>query len=499
MIREQRWADLCDGVFDVVILGGGINGASIFRRLSHEGYRVLLLDRGDFSCGTSQASAMMVWGGLLYLKNLELKRVMQFSRDRDKMLSMFDADIQPQEFRYIVNREYGRPSSLVLGALWSYWLMGRMKRKRPRYEKSFTESSFLNMSQVPGSLVYEEGVLKFSDSRFVLNWILENQTDTSIACNYCEVSEVKYNEKDRKWSVGIEDRFTKRSTELKTRMVLNCTGVWTDRVNKQFNKWTSVKHVFSKGVFLGLPKAEVHKNPLIFEMGNHGDTLTCIPWGPISLWGPTENLVESIEEGYQVNQEDISFLRDHAKEKLGSSFAQQQAISLRCGIRPLVVDKSFEGNCYPLEISRGHKIIKDLFSPWYSIYGGKISGCLTVAEEVLKLLTPELGKPTTKEATRRPVAVARSKISYPNLSKEFISLKSSVEHEFCCTLDDYLRRRTNISQWVPREGFGFHNENWEFLKGLVNDLPKAYIPSPEEHLGNFDLQLKTRFDPYTKS
>ena len=63
--RENLWDEARETVFDVAVVGGGINGASLYHELCSRGYRVLLVDKGDFACGTSQSSAMMVWGGLL--------------------------------------------------------------------------------------------------------------------------------------------------------------------------------------------------------------------------------------------------------------------------------------------------------------------------------------------------------------------------------------------------------------------------------------------------
>jgi len=73
-------------IFDVTIVGGGINGACLYHHLCQQGYRVLLVDKGDFACGTSQASAMMVWGGLLYLRNMDFLTVAKLSRDREAMI-----------------------------------------------------------------------------------------------------------------------------------------------------------------------------------------------------------------------------------------------------------------------------------------------------------------------------------------------------------------------------------------------------------------------------
>lgn len=63
--RSTHWDRLKDAHFDVLIIGGGVSGACLFHHLAGEGYRVLLIDKGDFASATSQSSAMMIWGGLL--------------------------------------------------------------------------------------------------------------------------------------------------------------------------------------------------------------------------------------------------------------------------------------------------------------------------------------------------------------------------------------------------------------------------------------------------
>ena len=74
--RDSRWSQVNNRDFDAVIIGGGISGASLFARMAAEGYKTLLIDKGDFGSATSQASWMMIWGGLLYLKSLDFRTVL---------------------------------------------------------------------------------------------------------------------------------------------------------------------------------------------------------------------------------------------------------------------------------------------------------------------------------------------------------------------------------------------------------------------------------------
>ena len=96
--REKHWECARTEQFDVAIVGGGINGACLYDALCKKGYRTILLDKGDFACGSSQASGMMIWGGLLYLKNFDVASVYKFSKARDKMIGTYYDSISPRSF-----------------------------------------------------------------------------------------------------------------------------------------------------------------------------------------------------------------------------------------------------------------------------------------------------------------------------------------------------------------------------------------------------------------
>jgi glycerol-3-phosphate dehydrogenase len=312
--------------------------------------------------------------------------------------------------------------------------------------------------------------------------------------NYCTLDAADYSPKDRQWTIHLSDVIGAGQCSGKARIILNCAGVWTDSVNRRFNIQSPYRHVMSKGVFIGYQRPEAHQTPIIFEMGEHGDTLTFIPWGPVSLWGPTETMEESIENGFSINPEDIHFLQHHAAKNLEPSLAGSRIISLRCGIRPLAVSRTFKADCYPLDISRYHKTAQDLDRPWISVYGGKISSCVSMAEKIGQKIAGQIaprlqGRPWQ---TVREYQINRE--SFPGLQADFPAIDWCVANEFCCTLEDYLRRRTNISQWLPREGLGFENENRAHLENLARRLPAFTGISAEKHVEEYITGVTDRFD-----
>ena len=197
--------------FDVTIIGGGINGASLYHHLCRQGYRVLLVDKGDFAGGTSQASAMMVWGGLLYLRNLDILTVAQLSHDREAMIRNMGGEVSPARFRYIPSRETGWNKYLMASGLYFYWMLGLCQRERPRVEACYAEKAFLKNGEHDPSFLYQEAVLNHSDSRFVLRWITGQDSRQGIALNYCALTGAEYHAGDglwrgRFWSCRLVDR-----------------------------------------------------------------------------------------------------------------------------------------------------------------------------------------------------------------------------------------------------------------------------------------------------
>ena len=470
--RQTQWQRLSSNSFDIVILGGGISGACLFNHLSAAGYSVLLVDKGDFACATSQSSAMMIWGGLLYLKDFRFPTVWRLCGSRDRLVREKASWVRPQQFRYLVSHQGQRGGLLMSTALHGYWLMGRCRGARPRRSKAFPEASFLKGGDFANSFVYEEAVVDTSDSRFALRWILEGQTDHAVAVNYCSPLSASFDETANQWRLVMQDQLAgDLQSEVRARVIVNCAGPWTDQVNQQFGFQTPFKHVFSKGVFIGLPRFPNHELPLVMDVGNAGDCMSLIPWGPISLWGPTESSDPELTDALSIKPADISYLLTELNKFLAVPKDLSDIISVRNGVRSLVVNRNSRANESTLRLSRKFEVYSDSERPWISVYGGKLTGCETLAQITTAKIRPIIGarlEPRQRKATE-PAGFEPTK--YPGLDGPVPTLRWCVDRELCCTLDDYLRRRTNIAQWIPRGGLGRNNENRNYLIEIARDLP----------------------------
>lgn len=463
--RKAQWGRLDETVFDVAVVGGGINGASVYHQLCSEGYKVLLVDKGDFAGGTSQSSAMFIWGGLLYLRNLEFHAVARFCRARDHMARDLPEWVRVLPVRYMHSRGDARSPGFVLAALYLYWLLGAFRRSRPRWERDCVERALFGAGCSPGSMVYEEAHVVPSDASLVLHFLLSHQGPGQVAINYCCLEGGVYDWGARAWHLELSDGLGGRQAVGRARLVANAAGVWTDRINHQFGIQTAFKHVLSKGAFIGIPRDPRLVTPLIIETRQGQDCMSLIPWGPVALWGPTETLAEGPESGFRVDPGDVRLLLDELNLPLARQVAPSDVVCLRSGVRPLAVKRSFTPGPSTLGLSKDVRIERDRDVPWVSVHGGKITGCLPAARTVVRLVrevVPPTGPLPAPTAPARPAYAA-----FPGLAERVVSARFAAEQQWCWTLEDYLRRRTNIAQWVSRCGCGARDENLPRLRELA--------------------------------
>ena len=489
--RDLNWDYAGEEIFDVAIIGGGVNGASLYSELCRQGWRTLLVDKNDFAAGSSQASGMMVWGGLLYLRVGDVLTVAKLSRARDRMIREQGDWTQPTFYRYIPSRKSGMPSAFIGAGLGFYWLLGGGRRRFPSYERHFDETTLIQRDGHRGAFRYEEAMLRASDARFTLHWLTAHAPPAGCALNYCDLAPADYDRQQQLWRLELRDRLGGASTTARARLIVNCTGVWVDELNAQCGIESPYRHALSKGVYLGLPREEGHHTPLIFDMGANGDVMTCVPWGPVALWGPTETVIDNIEAGLTPDAADLRFLLETANQHLRREVQAADIVSLRCGIRALAVKRDYVADRYPLELSRRSIVHTDRERPWISIYGGKLTGCRELAAQIRSRIAARVS-PALADTRTGDVADPEMELSrFPGIDQPLPSPQWCRDHEFCCTLEDYLRRRTNISQWLPRQGLGHDNENRAALLAVAQVF---HGDEAEAALTRYEQQVETQHD-----
>ncbi|NRA68209.1 MAG: FAD-dependent oxidoreductase [Pseudobacteriovorax sp.] len=455
MDRKQRIKRIESTDFDVLIIGGGISGSSCFQELSTRGFRTLLIDRSDFASGTSQASSMMIWGGLLYLKQFDIKSVWKLSKARDHLIKHAKSSVIARDIYFIGDSDSKVPTLFMYVAVLFYWIMSRLKRDIPKITGQCPSKSLLTEGQHKKRfLKFQEGFLSTSDASHV-NEKIHNNQNTSIAINYCEF--ISHKTLETGHVVKIRDRQSNKILEIPCKLIVNAAGVWADAINDLAKVQTPYKHALSKGVSINFKRAKEHQNPIVVEMGENGDTLCFLPFGPTSTWGPTETYLNSINEGFSATKTDIDWLLQKYNQHFSEKKSRRDIVSIRVGIRPLAVKKGKKLPQSSLAISRKHIIYAQKDQPWITIYGGKITGsregALRVVKHAKKLIRQAQEKPVPPPFKTEETAPTDHILGFTVIHPQWARDQTQ-----CLELEDYLRRRTNLAQWVPNGAFG---ENFE--------------------------------------
>ncbi len=381
-LRETNLEKLERGPFDVLVLGGGINGAVSAAALASGGARVALLERGDFACSTSQESSNLAWGGIKYLETLEFGLVRKLCRSRNALIASHPATVQEIRFFTIRPRRFRHGLWKLLAGAWLYWLMGSFFTKRPRLLTAGTiarEEPLIALDEADGGLEYSDAYLHDNDARFVWSFVRSALDHGCVAANYVESLGARRGS-DGLWRCNARDVLTGREFEVAARVLVNACGPFADRHNRASGVTTGARHVFSKGIHLVVDRLTESRRVLTF-FADDGRMFFVIPMGPRSVIGTTDTRVEEPET--EVTPEDRRFVLDNINKRLRlpRPLTEADVIAERCGVRPLAVTGSGGGTDW-IQMSRKHVVEVSEREAHLTIFGGKLTDCVNVGDEV---------------------------------------------------------------------------------------------------------------------
>ncbi|MEY4578503.1 MAG: Family ership [Pseudomonadota bacterium] len=382
-LRHNNLQSLESRVFDVLIIGGGINGAVSACALAAQGASVALIDRSDFAGFTSQQSSNLVWGGIKYLEGGELGLVIKLCASRNRLLRAYPSSVR--EVRFFASIEHGFRHwriTLYLGAL-LYWVIGRFFTKPPRLlsNKDIAREEPRVAERGPGGFEYSDAYLVDNDARFVFNFIRSALDHGAIAANYLNALGSK-REPGGLWTTRVRDEESGRESTIRSKVIVNAAGPYVDELNATDNQPSTHQHMFSKGVHLVVDRITPNERVLTF-FADDGRLFFVIPLGTKSCLGTTDTHVDQLPP--RVTPEDRKFILDNVNKrlKLAKPLTEADIISERCGVRPLAVAKAQGGNGGDwMSMSRKHVVEVNSQDKRLSIFGGKLTDCLNVGQEI---------------------------------------------------------------------------------------------------------------------
>jgi glycerol-3-phosphate dehydrogenase len=384
-LRDNNVDKLSEGEFDVLIVGGGINGAVSAASLAGRGVRVALIDKGDFADGVSSSSSNLAWGGIKYLESGELFLVNKLCKSRNRLMRAYPSTVK--EIRFLTTIQKGFrfwPFFIYLGSL-LYWVIGRCVTAAPKYYPTRAierTEPVVDTSNAAGGLEYSDCYLYDNDARFVFNFIRKSLNYGCIAANYVESVDSRF--ENGKWTTSARDTVSGKSMDIRSKIVINACGPGVDEHNVETGQKTEHRHLFSKGIHLLVDRVTDNKRVLAF-FASDGRLFFMIPMGPKTCIGTTDTQVSTADVA--VTNEDRQFVLDNvnALTDIQPPLTQGDIIAERCGVRPLVVSGD-NNEADWVQLSRKHVIEVNEAQGHLSIFGGKLTDCLNVGDEVAALV-----------------------------------------------------------------------------------------------------------------
>lgn len=390
---RARNVEALGGTFDVLVVGGGINGAATAAALSARGAKVALIDARDFAGLTSQQSSNLVWGGIKYMESYEFALVADLCKSRNELMRSFPSTVKEIRFLTTVSKGFRHhPLTLWAGA-WLYWLFGRGHTRIPAYLAAggiAAKEPIINTSNCRGGIEYSDAYLPDNDARFVFSFVRHALDHGCTAANYVESTATSRGE-DGLWTTLARDTIGGGSMEIRSRVLVNATGAYVDHHNSLAGIRTEHRHVLSKGIHLVVPRVSAEKRVLAF-FADDGRLFFAIPMANRTCIGTTDTRVTQPQTA--VTDEDREFVLSNinARLNLPSPLTHKDVIAERCGVRPLAVRRGADAKTDFLQLSRKHVVEVDAAMAHVSIFGGKLTDCVNIGEELCKHVA-ELGVP----------------------------------------------------------------------------------------------------------
>ncbi len=376
--------------FDVLIIGGGINGAGIARDAALKGYSVCLCDAGDFGGGTSSASTKLIHGGLRYLEHYEFGLVRKALMEREILWSMAPHIIWPM--RFVLPHHNGlRPAWLLRLGLFLYDYLGGRKLLPP------TKTLNLSRDQAGKSLkktfkkAFEYSDCWVEDSRLVILNLRSAQAHGADIRPRTKASRAVLN-KEGDWSVELGSSHDNDTTEITASVVVNAAGPWIDEVLGSVFGVNDVSNVrLVRGSHVVIRKKFDHDRAYIFQNSDER-VIFAIPYeGDFTLIGTTDKEHESLAEPPKITGEETRYLCEMASEYFDEPVTPADIVWTYSGIRPLYDD----GASRAQEATRDY-VIKPEPSVGngnlINVFGGKITTFRTLSAHVTREIEDRLKK-----------------------------------------------------------------------------------------------------------
>ena len=373
--------------FDLLVIGGGINGVATARDAAGRGARVLLVEKDDLANHTSSASSKLIHGGLRYLEYFEFRLVAEALAERERLISSAPHLIRPLQF-VVPYSQQSRPAWMIRLGLFIYDRIGGRSR--------LPKSARVELGGIGlGAALQPRFKFGFSywdcfgdDSRLVVaNAIDACERGAAVLTRTCMVSA----KRDRTfWTASLEDCRTGEIRTVTARTLVNATGSWAGAfLSDVLGMARSVPLRLVRGSHIVTRRLSPDDHAFVLQNAD-GRIVFVIPYiGNMTLIGTTDVVSDDKPDQVNVDPSEVSYLCDISNRFMTEKISAEDVIWSFAGLRPLyeVEDKS------PSAMSRDYVLDLDGDSgiaPVLSVFGGKITTHRALAENAVNQLGPYL-------------------------------------------------------------------------------------------------------------
>lgn len=371
-----------ESIYDLLIIGGGINGVGVARDAAGRGLKVCLCEQHDLAGHTSSASTKLIHGGLRYLEQYDFRLVRHALKEREVLLRSAPHIIHP--VRFILPYQASlRPRWLIRLGLFLYDHLGGNERLPASGSIDLTRHRAGQALKPVYSSGFEYSDCRVRDARLVvLNAMDARQRGAVIRTHTCCTALQRHS---KHWVVTLKDDRQHAAETVQARAIVNAAGPWVERIQSLAGKPAAQRRIrLVKGSHIVVARLFTHDDAYLFQHTD-GRVLFAIPFEQdYTLLGTTDIELEQLPERVEITPHEVEYICHAVNNYLRKPVRSQDVIWSFSGVRPLYNDAISNAS----EVTRDYHLHLDRDqAPILSIQGGKITTYRRVAEETLKRLS----------------------------------------------------------------------------------------------------------------
>ena len=396
--RQSAITALGSESFDVLVIGGGVNGVGAALDAASRGLKVALIESQDIAAGTSSRSSKLIHGGLRYLEQYDFKLVREALHERELLVSTLCPHlVKPVGFLFPLTEKF-KERTYVGAGLALYDALRGFQRGMPWHkhlsQKQINEiAPSLRPDIIMGAIKYFDA--QVDDARHTLSVARTAARHGAVIATRVSAESLIRNGK-RVVGVNARDLVSGERIAIKATVTVMCAGVWSDELHANFDLKAGYNVTMSKGVHIVLPGSAIKSDAGII-LKTPVSVLFIIPWVDKWIVGTTDTPYTGDRAEPFASREDVQYIVDQVNRVLTPQIKIDEIIGVYAGLRPLVANNKGSATT---KLSREHTV--DRPAPGFvSIAGGKYTTYRIMGRDVIDLAVNELRKLSPESVTEK--------------------------------------------------------------------------------------------------